>query len=203
MKLEKYNPFRQYAAMEFFQAIKFQSKNKQEIKKMNRLLITIILSALALCGTAAAQAQSGKSDEQILRDLISRADKDPNAVKRSDDAIFVSGAFPRPIVGREQWNAMRSKRDGMTKTRINEMQKTELVRLVISESKDMAYDFGNFTVDYDTADKQHVTFNGSYLRVWRKIKGEWKSEAFFARPNEDPKTAAGAKTDSSAIMKAQ
>ena len=169
---------------------------------MKNLLTTIILAMLIVCGSTGAAAQS-KTDEQTLRDLISRADTDPNAIKRTDDAIMVSGAFPRPIVGREQWEAMRSNRDGMKKARLNEMQKTELVRLVIADSKDMAYDFGNFTIDYDTPDKQHVSFNGSYLRVWRKIKGEWKGEAFFARPNEDPKTAAGAKTDSSAIMKAQ
>ena len=77
----------------------------------------------------------------------------------------------------------------MKKARLNEMQKTELVRLVIADSKDMAYDFGNFTLDYDTPDKKHVSFGGSYLRVWRKIKGEWMSEAFFARPNEEPSTA--------------
>ncbi len=157
---------------------------------MKNLLIMTILSVLIACGSTGAIAQNGKSDEQILRDLISRADKEPNAIKRTDDAIMVSGAFPRPIVGREQWEAIRSNRDGMKKARLNEMQKTELVRLVISKSKDMAYDFGNFTLDYDTPDKQHVSFGGSYLRVWRKIKGEWKSEAFFARPNEDPATSA-------------
>lgn len=79
------------------------------------------------------------------------------------------------------------------KARLNEAQKTELVRLVIADSKDLAYDFGNFTIDYDTADKQYINFSGSYLRVWRKIKGEWKSEAFFARPNEEPNTAAKTK----------
>ena len=148
------------------------------------------LILLLVCGCAGAMAQTAKTDEAVLRDLISRADKEPGVIKRSDDAIMISGAFPRPIVGREQWEKMRSNREGITKPRLNEVQKTELVRLVISESKDMAYDFGNFTVDYDTADKNHVNFNGSYLRVWRKIKGEWRSEAFFARPNEDAKTTA-------------
>ena len=170
---------------------------------MKTLLFSIVLTAFIACGAAGANAQAAKTDEQILRDLISRADKEPNAIKRTDDAIMVSGAFPRPIVGREQWEAMRSNRDGMKKARLNEMQKTELVRLVIADSKDMAYDFGNFTLDYDTPDKQHVSFGGSYLRVWRKIKGEWKSEAFFARPNEDAKTIGEAKTGSSAIVKAQ
>jgi len=41
-----------------------------------------------------------------------------------------------------------------------------------------------------TPEKKHIIFNGSYLRVWRKIKGEWKGEAFFACPNEGGKKAA-------------
>jgi ketosteroid isomerase-like protein len=128
-------------------------------------------------------------DEQTLRDLISRADKEPNVIKRTDDTIFVSGAFARPVVGKQD-RAAQSKMGEVNKSRINQTQKTELVLLVISDSKDMVYDFGNFTVDYDSADKQHVNFNGSYLRVWRKVKGEWMAEAFFARPNEDRKTTA-------------
>ena len=160
---------------------------------MKTLLLSILLTMVIVGGAAAVNAQTAKTDEQILRDLISRADKEPNAIKHTDDAIFVSGAYPRPVVGREQMQAGRAQRDGMMKSRLNQTQKNELVRLVISESKDMAYDFGNFTVDYDTADKKHVNFSGSYLRVWRKVGGEWKGEAFFARPNEDANTAAKTK----------
>jgi len=83
---------------------------------------------------------------------------------------------------------MKPQRAAMMKMRLNNVQKNELVRLVISDLKDMAYDFGNFTVNFDTPDKQHISFNGSYLRVWRKIKGEWQGEAFFARPNEESDT---------------
>ena len=48
----------------------------------------------------------------------------------------------------------------------------------------MAEEFGNFTLSFDQPDKKHISFDGSYLRVWRKIKGEWLEDAFFARPNE-------------------
>src|SRR6266513_5797067 len=44
--------------------------------------------------------------------------------------------------------------------------------------------FGNFTLSFDQPDKKHISFDGSYLRVWRKINGEWLEDAFFARPNE-------------------
>jgi len=32
--------------------------------------------------------------------------------------------------------------------------------------------------------KTHISFDGSYLRVWHKIRGEWLKDAYFARPNE-------------------
>ena len=62
--------------------------------------------------------------------------------------------------------------------------KGEVVRLVISQSGDMAEEFGNFTLSFDQPDKTHISFDGSYLRVWHKIRGEWLEDAYFARPNE-------------------
>jgi ketosteroid isomerase-like protein len=73
---------------------------------------------------------------------------------------------------------------GRPKDRSNESRKGELVRLVISQSGDMAEEFGNFTLSFDQPDKTHIGFDGSYLRVWRKINGEWLEDAYFARPNE-------------------
>ena len=69
-------------------------------------------------------------------------------------------------------------------SRSNESRKGELVRLVISQAGDMAEEFGNFTLGFDQPDKTHISFDGSYLRVWRKIRGEWLEDAYFARPNE-------------------
>ncbi len=73
---------------------------------------------------------------------------------------------------------------GSRKDRSNESRKGEVVRLVISQSGDMAEEFGNFTLSFDQPDKTHISFDGSYLRVWRKIGGEWLEDAYFARPNE-------------------
>lgn len=86
---------------------------------MKTLLITFALAVFTICGAAGANAQTAQTDEQILRDLISRAGKEPSAIKQTDDAIFVSGAYPRPIVGREQREAMKPKGDQMMKTRLN------------------------------------------------------------------------------------
>jgi len=142
------------------------------------------LTAIILIGlgspTAIAQTDAkGKSDEQLLRKLIREDNEGKNVIKRTEDSIFVSGAFPHPMIGHAVEEALGSRKD-----RSNESRKGEVVRLVISQSGDMAEEFGNFTLSFDQPDKKHISFDGSYLRVWRKIHGEWLEDAFFARPNE-------------------
>jgi ketosteroid isomerase-like protein len=149
------------------------------VKSTLNALITVILIGL---GSPAAFAQTntnGQSDEQLLRKLIQEDNEGKNVIKRTEDSIFVSGAYPRPMIGRAARKA-----EGSPKDRSNESRKGELVRLIISQSGDMAEEFGNFTLSFDQSDKKHISFDGSYLRVWRKIKGEWLEDAFFARPNE-------------------
>ena len=58
------------------------------------------------------------------------------------------------------------------------------MRLAVSRSGDMAYEFGNFTMSFETPEKKHVNFSGSYLRVWRKVGGEWMVDVLSARPHE-------------------
>ena len=149
------------------------------MKNTPNALTTLILIGL---GSAAAIAQtdaSGKSDEQLLRKLIQEDNEGKNVIKRTEDSIFVSGAYPGPMIGHAGQKAV-----GRPKDRSNETRGGEVVRLTISQSADMAEEFGNFTLSFDQPDKKHISFDGSYLRVWRKIKGEWLEDAFFARPNE-------------------
>jgi len=146
------------------------------MKSIVSAFTTVIL--IGLCSPAAI-AQTGTTDEQLLRKLIQENNEGKNVIKRTEDSIFVSGAYPRPMIGRAVQEALGSRKD-----RSNESRKGELVRLVISQSGDMAEEFGNFTLSFDQPDKTHISFDGSYLRVWRKIRGEWLEDAYFARPNE-------------------
>lgn len=149
------------------------------MKSTLKSLTTIILIGF---GSPAAIAQTdakGKSDEQLLRKLIQEDNDGENVIKRTEDSVFVSGAYPRPMIGHAAQEAL-----GPHKDRSNESRKGEVLRLVISQSGDMAEEFGNFTLSFDQPDKKHISFAGSYLRVWRKINGEWLEDAFFARPNE-------------------
>src|SRR6478672_6767212 len=62
-------------------------------------LTTVILIGL---GSPAAIAQTDanvKSDEQLLRKLIREDNEGKNVIKRTDDSIFVSGAYRRPMMG--------------------------------------------------------------------------------------------------------
>lgn len=152
------------------------------IHGMKSTLIALTTVILIAFGSPAGSAQTdanGKSDEQLLRKLIQDNNEGKNVIKRTADSIYVSGAFPRPMIGHAVQEALGSRKD-----RSNESRKGEVVRLVISQSGDMAEEFGNFTLSFDQPDKKHISFDGSYLRVWRKINGEWLEDAFFARPNE-------------------
>ena len=186
---------------------------------MNRILATaVLLTAASLTfplPTGATTIQSGgqarqsptptgqsassstNADEQTIRDLIRQEEEGKQAIKYTDDSIFVSGAFPQPLIGLEGRRAAQPRRDELAKIRLNAKTKREVKRLVVSQSGDLAYDFGNFQMSYDTPEKKHVSFEGSYLRVWRKVGGEWKIDAFFNRPNQPAQQSSGADQKSS------
>ena len=149
------------------------------MKSTLNALTAVILIAFGSPFAIAQTDANGRSDEQLLRKLIREDNEGKNVIKRTEDSIFVSGAFPHPMIGHAVEEALGSRKD-----RSNESRKGEVVRLVISQSGDMAEEFGNFTLSFDQSDKKHISFDGSYLRVWRKINGEWLEDAFFARPNE-------------------
>ena len=104
-------------------------------------------------------------------------------IKFSDDRIFVSGAYPRAIIGKEMTPENQQAEDGMKKERQNFKAISRIQRVVVSAGGDMAYEFGFGDLSWDTPDKKHISFENTYLRVWRKLQGEWKVEVLFARPN--------------------
>jgi hypothetical protein len=148
------------------------------MKNTLNALATVILIAFGGPAASAQTDANGKSDEQLLRKLIQDNNEGKNVIKRTADSIYVSGVFPHPMIGHAAQEALGSRKDRSNESR------GEVVRLVISQSGDMAEEFGNFTLSFDQPDKKHISFDGSYLRVWRKINGEWLEHAFFARPNE-------------------
>ena len=148
-------------------------------------LTAVWLIALGSASATAQTTTAGKTDEQALRELIKQENEGKDVIKQTEESIFVSGMLPRPVVGRKETEAAEPKmREDVAKRMPNQSTKTEMKRLVVARSGDLAYDSGDFTISFDAQNKTRKGFDGSYLRVWRKKNGEWLVDAFFARPNE-------------------
>ena len=168
--------------------------NKQTLVVAQLILstfaVTLIPGSIDSVTAQTTTVTPSQSDEQTLRDLVRQENEGKKVIQFTEDYIFVSGALPRPVIGRAAHE--KAKSDRMISVR---SVKDEVVRLAISQSGDMAEEFGNFTMSYDEPNKPRTTFSGSYLRVWRKTDGEWRVDAFFARPNE-PEEKRKQKSDS-------
>jgi len=145
-----------------------------------RLTLSALTLALALGAGLRAEAQTN-ADERALRELVRLENEGKQVIKFTDQSIIASGAHPRPVIGPE---ARKQANEELSRNRLNQNRKNEIARLVISNSGDMAYEYGNFTLSFDTPEKKNVSFNGAYLRVWRKVGGEWMAEVVFARSTE-------------------
>jgi ketosteroid isomerase-like protein len=146
------------------------------------LTMTLLGVAIALGGCASAQVQKVdlRTDEAATRAIVNRQDRLPY----SSDAVFWSGAYPRPQIGQEK---VKPFNEAAMEQRRNEKTTTEIVRLEVAEAGDIAYEFFNFTLSYDQADtKHHTSFTGSGLRVWKKVGWEWQVAASFMRPHDVP-----------------
>jgi len=146
------------------------------------LTITLLGVAIALGGCASTQVQKVdlRAQEAAIHAIVNRQERLPY----TSDAVFWSGAYPRPQVGQE---TVKPFNEAAMKQRRNEKTTTQIVRLEVAEAGDMAYEFFNFTLSFDLADtKQHTSFTGSGLRVWKKVGWEWQIVAVFMRPHDIP-----------------
>lgn len=124
--------------------------------------------------------------EERLRALIQQAHSGSRP-RLADDVIFASGLFSRPIIGRERvLEAHQAIQDELQQRRPNETITFELIRLVLAESGDLAYECGDHHIRWDRPDGNRTGFDGSYVRVWRNTDGEWLVAAAFYRPNDVP-----------------
>lgn len=122
-------------------------------------------------------------DEQIIRGIIEKA----NAGERlafTDSVILVNPFLPSPQMGKQRTEAELKFWAEIKKERSNEKLIRHPRRIEIASSGDMAYEFGDYTVDYDSQNNQHIHNDGSYVNIWRKIKGTWMIEVIFNRYNQ-------------------
>ena len=159
------------------------------VHRCSRPFAAILVLLLAVAGNRANSQTStntgATSDEQTIRSLVAQQ----NAGKMpafTDNRIFVSGAYPQPMIGKDMSDDNKAAEQRMKKERLNFRSTSTIQRLEIAKAGDMAYEFGTANLSWDTPDQKHVAFESSYLRVWRKLDGQWKVDVFFARPNEEP-----------------
>jgi hypothetical protein len=145
---------------------------------------TIAMALAFMMGTAAlASAGKPASDDEAIRASIQAIDEG-NDPSLTDDPILFSGVNDKPLVGKEveKFHATEGKK--LKEERKNLKRETKVRRLVIAQSGDIAYEFSDFTMSWDSADKGHVTINGSIMRAWKKTKhtNDWQLDMTFARP---------------------
>jgi ketosteroid isomerase-like protein len=124
-----------------------------------------------------------KAEEGTIRALIEKGSN--SRLPFTEDGIFWSGAYKRPTVGSQR--AERFPEDSQEK-RKNQKGSTKLERLEVAASGDVAWEFsyGTLEFDVDETPSRHVSFETATLRVWKKMDGQWKVAAVFARPLDVP-----------------
>ena len=145
------------------------------MKRISQLCVLVLVM-----GVSYARAADTKSDEAAIRGAIASGNVTP-----TDDAIFWSGAFKRPMIrpdkGEEFPGHELSKRTNIKGT-------TDVQRIEVAASGDLAYEFslGSMEFDVDGMPPHHRAFKTGLLRVWKKVNGEWKIAAMFVRPLDIP-----------------
>jgi ketosteroid isomerase-like protein len=146
---------------------------------MHRCVVTL---AFLLILSNAPIAQSNSAEEKAIRDLIAKEDAGQRAAETTD-SIFFSGALKRPRVGRDA----KAEVFDDVKNRIGQKIKTNVQRIDVAKSADMAYEFSD--VELTNEEKgpdgkpRSNTFMTSQLRVWKKVGGQWVVAAHFVRPH--------------------
>jgi hypothetical protein len=138
-----------------------------------RHLFTLLLVVIA---PVATMAQTSACSEQGIRDAILN-----HTVKVADDAFFWSGAHDKPVIESAEKEEAAKKTEAEA-PRKNPVADLHPQRIVVSNSGDMAYEYGRGEVSYDLPKTgKHVSFQAGYLRVWRAIDGECKVSAHMMR----------------------
>ena len=141
---------------------------------------------VALCASSATVALGQSSDEQKIRELISLNDQGKRLPATSDN-IFWSGPFKKPIVAPEKPDPIPD--DGKPGPDVvSQTIATQVVRIEVAKSGELAYEFSNFTLTNKMSDGKDFTFTGSLLRAWKKEADQWKVAAVFFRPHWTPET---------------
>src|SRR5580700_2606615 len=127
------------------------------------------VSALAVVLFAGASssnvrgAGSNAAEEAAIRKII---DAGGSASHALPDRIVWTGADKRPTVGDEkpEPTAGRASEDRVPGS---QKVKTEVLRIVVADSRDLAYEYAKDTLAYDLTNGKHVSFDRGTFVVWQ------------------------------------
>jgi ketosteroid isomerase-like protein len=149
--------------------------------------LTSLIALIAPLVTGAQQPRPPRTAAE--RTVWALVERGVDSAKTTDDMIFVSGAYPRPIIGQRIARSDSGSRaaHAVAAKRSRTSSKVRPIRVEVSQSGDMAYGFALFDMAFDRPDStgktEHIAFEGSQLTVWRRTGGEWRLAAAFMRPN--------------------
>ena len=159
------------------------SLHPREELPLNRPIISLTFLIIGVMVVNIRGAGTNAADEAAIRKLIAAADQaGTSQVPRLPDAIFWSGAYKRPIVGSEKGILGDPSN---VENRVSQTSKTAPQRIVVADSRDLAYEYSTGTLEYDLKNGQHKKTERALLRVWQKQNGEWKQAAVFLRPFDE------------------
>jgi hypothetical protein len=139
---------------------------------MRRVLVAVAALAiglLAITSSGVRGAGSNAAEEAAISKLIAVADAatGASAVPHLADDVFWSGAIRRPIVGNEKSTPRDIPTSPANQVLESRKAKTEPIRIVIADSRDLAYEYSKFTLDYDLKSGQHITGRAGYCGYGR------------------------------------
>jgi hypothetical protein len=146
---------------------------------MRRPIRAAVVIASLVIPASFVHGQSSPATDQI-RQRIAEFDRGGSArnALAMKDAVLWTGASSRPLTKETD------RPDLVAPNRRNDVFKTTVQRIEVSQSADMAYEYSTFSIAYDD-DRGHTEATGALLRVWKKDGGTWKIAAQFQRPFGD------------------
>jgi ketosteroid isomerase-like protein len=118
-----------------------------------RKLAAVLGGVLAVCAIAVKSQDNGqarKDDEQAIRQAITAKES-----KFTEDAVFMSGGYDHPLVGRGAIESARRLGDA-SGARPNQATAQQLEKIVISQAGDMAYEYESFSTTWDAPNQQRT-----------------------------------------------
>lgn len=133
-----------------------------------------------------AALNDGRSDETTIRELVAQYGdpSSPVVLRLTNNSVYVSETYAQPILGGQLSHEDRKIRDEIRQQRLNYAVDTQIERLEVAQSGDMAYEYGTTETSWDQPGRNRTSQFSTYVRVWRKIAGEWQVDVQFSRPND-------------------